>query len=172
MELKIKNPVIELYKPWPMCIRNIKQHCNPNIIFGCPAKCKNCEAWEENYKQVLNDSIRREQNSDKKNNYHLIIEEVERDGGKYISFGNKSEDMGFLIGASATIEDYYWVYMNRYRKICFSSCVGGYKIIDEIPAEFSVLDYMRKHDKKSIKTIIDNFIKNMKYDKMITNVYY
>ena len=63
-------------------------------------------------------------------------------------------------------------YMNPDRKICFSSCVGGYKIIDEIPAEFSVLDYMRKHDKKSIKTIIDNFIKNMKYDKMITNVYY
>lgn len=172
MEFKLKNPTIEIYKPWPMCIRNTKIHCNPNIIFGCPAKCKKCEVWEQNYKQVLNDMIRREQNSDKKSNYHLIVEEVERDGGKYISFGNSSDDKGFLIGASTTIEDFYWVYMDSDRKIHFSSCVGGYKVMDEIPAEFSVLDYMRKHDRTSIKKIIDDFISGLKYDKMITNIYY
>lgn len=172
MELKTRKPDIELYKPWPMCIRNKKEYCNPNILFRCPAQCKKCEAWEQNYKQVLDELIRRAQNSDKKNNYHLIVEEVERDGGKYISFGTRTENMGFLIGASATVEDYYWVYMNPDRKICFSSCVGGYNLIDDIPAEFSVLDYMRKHDKKSIKNIIDNFVQGMKYEKMITNVYY
>ena len=65
------------------------------------------------------------------------------------------------------IEDYAFARSQNISEIEFIN-----KIMDEIPSEFSVLDYMRKHDKKSIKSIIDNFIQNMKYDKMITNVYY
>ena len=105
-------------------------------------------------------------------NYNIIINEVNKDGGKYIKFDN--DDIGFLICATSTIEDYYYMYMDKDRNIKMSSCVGGYEIIEspETIQNLSVLSYIRKHDKMYIKEKITRYIKNLKYDKVITNIFY
>ena len=84
------------------------------------------------------------------------------------------DDIGFLICATSTIEDYYYMYMDKDRNIKMSSCVGGYEIIEspETIQNLSVLSYIRKHDKMYIKEKITRYIKNLKYDKVITNIFY
>ena len=133
--------------------------------------CISCKYWKSNYDYIVNKHIE-EVKKDPKSNYNIIVNEVNRDGGKYIKFDN--DDIGFLICATSTIEDYYYMYMDKDRNIKMSSCVGGYEIIEspETIQNLSVLSYIRKHDKMYIKEKITRYIKNLKYDNVITNIFY
>ena len=150
--------------------------CDPNILYNDYSinkkdKCLTCKQWRTNYDYILNKSLD-EAKTNKKSNYNIIVNEVNRDGGKYIKFDN--DDIGFLICATSTIEDYYYVYMDKDKNIKMSSCVGGYKVLEssQIPQNLSVLSYIRKHDKMYIKEIITRYVKNLKYDKVITKIFY
>lgn len=170
------NKAIDINKEsYPKCPYN-KELCDPNILFNDYAinkkdKCISCKYWKSNYDYIVNKHIE-EVKKDPKSNYNIIVNEVNRDGGKYIKFDN--DDIGFLICATSTIEDYYYMYMDKDRNIKMSSCVGGYEIIEspETIQNLSVLNYIRKHDKMYIKEKITRYIKNLKYDKVITNIFY
>lgn len=110
-----------------------------------------------------------EQNPD--DNIHLIRKDVKEDRGNYIKF---FDDYGVLVGASVTIEDYYWVYINSDRKLCFFlSCVGKYELVEEneLPPKMSVLVYLMNHDRESLRELINNKISEYKFDKLITDIY-
>lgn len=93
-----------------------------------------------------------------KSNYHLIMEEIKRDSGKYVSFGGWQS--GFLVGAAMDDEDFYWVFLNSERKVNFSSCVGRYEVLEGPNSpDFSVLDYIIKNNPEEIKNQVDSYFK-------------
>ena len=162
-------------KSYPKCPYR-KDLCVPDILFNVFSlnktdKCLTCEHWRSNYDYIVNkhlEDVKKDPNS----NYNIIVNEVNRDGGKYIKFDN--DDIGFLICATSTIEDYYYMYMDKDRNIKMSSCIGGYEIIEssETIRNLSVLSYIRIHDNMYMKEKIKQYIKNLKYDKVITNIFY
>lgn len=172
MEIKNNYTVNEVYGSIPKCpYKKGKKFdsCWPNNIFKKNEKCDNCPDYWKNYNQIVYDGIiRAEQNPD--DNIHLIRKEAKEDGGKYIKF---FDEYGVLVGASVTIEDYYWVYIDSDRKLCFSSCVGKYEVVeeDELPPKMSVLVYLMEHDRKSLRELVDNKISEYKFDKLITDIY-
>lgn len=171
MKLSEKFTDVNVKSDVPVCIYSKKQ-CFPDLLFSNSNTCKQCPMCDVNYIKILDAELDSYEQRTDETNYNRIKNKANKDGGKYISFGNKLSDNGFLIGATSTLEDFYWLYMDLERNIHFSSCVGGYTVIDEIPVEFNILDYMRTHDKDFIKKTIDDFIKNMKYDRMISDIHY
>ncbi len=173
--ITVNKPIDITTESYPKCpYTNI--FCDPNILYNDYSiskkdKCLTCEHWRTNYDYILNKSLE-DARKNKKSNYNVIVNEVNMDGGKYIKFDNN--DIGFLICATSTIEDYYYVYMDKDKNIKMSSCVGGYEVIkpSEIPQNLAVLSYIRKHDKLYIKEIITRYVKNLKYDKVITKIFY
>lgn len=87
------------------------------------------------YKQEQNGRCFEEQlHKETDNNAKSIYSEIKSNQGKMVAFSYKEDDCGILITVVATDEDYYWTYYNLGKnEFCFSSCVGGYNIIDENP---------------------------------------
>lgn len=93
----------------------------------------------------INDNL----SSSEDNNAKLIKNEAKSLCGNYVDFfGNH---YGYLLGATCGYYDYYWVYIDKDLKICFSSCVCNPSKLDNIPnINFSVLDYLINNDVESI----------------------
>lgn len=93
------------------------------------------------------------------NNYKLIQKEVNKDLGNYV------EDWtikGILTCAIIDEDDFYYLIMDKDRKMHFSSCVGKYNLIedqDSLSNDFSVLEWLRKNDEKSLIKIVKDCIK-------------
>ena len=172
MEIKNNYSVNSLCGDIPDCpFEDGKENrkCWPNNIFNENPKCDVCPDYLKNYNQIVyDDIIRAEQNPN--DNIHHIRKEVKEDGGKYIKF---FDDYGVLVGASVTIEDYYWVYINSDRKLCFSSCVGKYELVEEneLPPKMSVLVYLMNYDRESLRQLVNKKISEYKFDKLITDIY-
>lgn len=60
-----------------------------------------------------------------------IIKEVKSDLYKPIMF--MCDNYGILIGCSATLEDYYYIYLTPDMKLQCASCVGSYTVLTNIP---------------------------------------
>lgn len=93
------------------------------------------------------------------NNYKLIQKEVNKDLGKYV------DDWlirGILTCAIIDEDDFYYLIMDKDRKMHFSSCVGKYRLIEDLDSlsnDFSVLEWLRKNDEKSLIKIVNDCIK-------------
>lgn len=93
------------------------------------------------------------------NNYKLIQKEVNKDLGKYV------DDWlirGILTCAIIDEDDFYYLIMDKDRKMHFSSCVGKYRLIEDLDSlsnDFSVLEWLRKNDEKSLIKIVKDCIK-------------
>ena len=68
-----------------------------------------------------------------KSNLPEILKEVKGDLGKVVDFGTYIGGIGILAGVSSSSEDYYYVYITADEKVNGHSCVGGYKVLNEIP---------------------------------------
>lgn len=107
----------------------------------------------------LTQEINEYRESPKENNYKLIQKEVNKDLGNYV------EDWiikGILTCAIIDEDDFYYLIMDKDRKMHFSSCVGKYKMIkdqDSLSNDFSVLEWLRKNDEKSLIKIVKDCIK-------------
>ena len=60
--------------------------------------------------------------------------------------------------------------LDKDRKLRFLSCVGEIELIDEIPADFSVLMYLVSHDPNSLVQYIRNRIDTSKVDVLFTPI--
>lgn len=93
------------------------------------------------------------------NNYKLIQKEVNKDLGKYV------DDWlirGILTCAIIDEDDFYYLIMDKDRKMHFSSCVGKYRLIEDLDSlsnDFSVLEWLRKNDEESLIKIVKDCIK-------------
>lgn len=121
--------------------------------------------------KLVKEDVEKELKSNETNNAKLIYQKIEKDGGKYVSFGGRG-NYGILVCATSTDEDYYWCFLDKDRNIQFSSCVGGYEILDEddLPNDLSVLDYLYKHQRKELRNLFLNKMKNKKYDYIFTKI--
>lgn len=101
------------------------------------------------------------------NNYHFIKDEIEKDGGKIVKFYD--DEHGILISASSTDEDFYYNYItledDLSLKMNFSSCVGGYEIVeDEELSEYA------KRNVDNIQQFIDTYFKEHIIDVVFTKI--
>ena len=107
--------------------------------------------------------------SPSENNLKLIYNEVLSIGGNVIREYHGTQCY-YLVGAVSTHEDYYYVVLDKDRKLRFLSCVGEIELIDEIPADFSVLMYLVSHDPNSLVQYIRNRIDTSKVDVLFTAI--
>jgi hypothetical protein len=108
-------------------------------------------------------------NSPRENNLKLIYNDVLKMGGNVIREYNSTQCY-YLVGAVSTHEDYYYVVLDKDRKLRFLTCVGKIELVDEIPADLSVLLYLVSHDPLSLVQYIRNTIDTSKVDVLFTPI--
>lgn len=113
--------------------------------------------------------IKEMKSSPSDNNLKHIYNEVIEMGGNVIREYN-STHYYYLVGAVSTHEDYYYVALDKDRKLRFLSCVGKIELADEVPADFSVLLYLVSHDPDYLVQYIRNAIDTSKVDVLFTPI--
>lgn len=104
------------------------------------------------------------------NNLKSIKHEIEDGvfGGQYV---NENGRHYYVVAACSTIEDYYWVRINKDREIQFSSCVGvPGEVLSETPADMSVLDYLLKWEAEDVAKKVYTYIESTGNDVLFTKV--
>lgn len=91
------------------------------------------------------------------NNAKLIVEEAKELCGNYVDYFGCQ--VGYLLGATCGHDDYYWMYIDKNLKICYSSCVSNPTKLNEMPNnDFSVLNYLIETEPESIiEKVKDSF---------------
>lgn len=126
---------------------------------------------EQHTKDLIKKRIDSKLANKTENNMQLIKKEIEKKRGGYFELSNGG-DIGYIVGASSTLEDYYYVYVDKSNNIGFQSCVGKIKYIGKnIPNNnFSVVDWLIKHDPKSLVIKIKNVLQRNQ-DVLFTSIY-
>lgn len=104
------------------------------------------------------------------NNLKSIKDDIENGkfGGQYV---NENGRHYYVVAACSTIEDYYWVRINKDREIQFSSCVGvPGEVLSETPADMSVLDYLLKWEAEDVAKKVYSYIESTGKDVLFTKV--
>lgn len=125
----------------------------------------------EDFAKYIKEEIKKEVNEklkDDNSNASKIYNKLKKDIGKIIKFS--SEDIGILLFASSTDEDYYWVYVDENCKLHGSSCVGKYQLEENIENYTKLLGLSR--DKNKLKEIIDKFSEENIMDYIFTDLTY
>lgn len=126
---------------------------------------------EQHTKDLIKKHIDSQLANKTENNMQLIKKEIEKKGGGYFEL-DSGGDIGYIVGASSTLEDYYYVYIDKSNNICFQSCVGKIKYIGKnMPNnDFSVVDWLIKNDPKSLVIKIKNVLQR-NLDVLFTSIY-
>lgn len=126
---------------------------------------------EQHTKDLIKKRIDSQLANKTENNMQLIKKEIEKKRGGYFELSSGG-DIGYIVGASSTLEDYYYVYVDKLNKIGFQSCVGKIKYIGKnMPNnDFSVVDWLIKHDPKSLVIKIKNVLQRNP-DVLFTSIY-
>ena len=120
--------------------------------------------------KTIKEHIEEQLNMDKDNNLKSIKADIENGkfGGQYV---NENGRHYYVVAACSTIEDYYWVRINKDREIQFSSCVGvPGEVLSETPADMSVLDYLLKWEAEDVAKKVYTYIESTGNDVLFTKV--
>ena len=120
--------------------------------------------------KTINEHIQEQLSMDRDNNLKSIKTDIEsgKFGGQYV---NENGRHYYVVAACSTIEDYYWVRINKDREIQFSSCVGvPGEVLSETPADMSVLDYLLKWEAKDVAKKVYEYIESTGEDVLFTKV--
>ena len=101
---------------------------------------------KEDRKQAFDDSVTR------------LKRAVEKDGGRYIEFEDRSTGTsvkGILLAGVSVNKKLYFAFMDKNRIIRKAYHGDTYRLIREIPIEFSVIDYIYRHDYKEFKALVE-----------------
>ena len=126
---------------------------------------------EQHTKDLIKKRIDSQLANKTENNMQLIKKEIEKKRGGYFELSSGG-DIGYIVGASSTLEDYYYVYIDKLNNIGFQSCVGKIKYLGKnMPNnDFSVVDWLIKHDPKSLVIKIKNVLQRNP-DVLFTSIY-
>lgn len=125
----------------------------------------------EKIKEAIKRDIIKGLNSSKDNNIILIKKFVDKNGGNYIL--TPSNEVAYLVGASSTNEDYYYVVINKNLKVEFITCVAHIEVIDIKDLEsndFYILDYIIKNNPEHLVDIVKNTL-NETIDVLFSGIY-
>ena len=120
--------------------------------------------------EIIREHIEEQLSMNRDNNLKQIKDEIENGkfGGQYV---NENGRHYYVVAASSTIEDYYWVRINKDREIQFSSCVGvPGEVLSEIPADMSVLDYLLRWEAEDVAKKVYSYIDSTGHDMLFTKV--
>lgn len=121
-------------------------------------------------KYIIRHHIEEQLSMSRDNNLKSIKHEIEDSvfGGQYV---NENGRHYYVVAACSTIEDYYWVRINKDREIQFSSCVGvPGEVLSEIPADMSVLDYLLRWEAEDVAKKVYEYIESTGHDVLFTKV--
>nr|DAF43855.1 MAG TPA: hypothetical protein [Myoviridae sp. ctNQV2] len=164
--IKMNGKIYEYFDIFTIkCLDDYKEFAYPlSFLFRNEPNAKTyiyhiCDEYEWNEILKANNlKWAREKLKDNNSNAKLIYEEILKDGGKFVSFGSLPNDVGLLVCAVSSDEDYYWVYIETNLKVHLSSCVGGYEIIEGNEVEFNILKHLIENDPESLYLrILENF---------------
>jgi hypothetical protein len=118
-------------------------------------------------KQYVDEQLK----SSRENNAKIIKHEIEsgKIGGRYCLEGG-GPNVYYVVAATSTDEDYYWVCIDKRRNVRFSSCVGRMDPVADQGLDFSILDYLIKHDPKSIYERVIDYINSTGSDYLFTKI--
>lgn len=121
-------------------------------------------------KYIIRHHIEEQLSMNRDNNLKSIKADIENGkfGGQYVNENGKHY---YVVAACSTIEDYYWVRINKDREIQFSSCVGvPGEVLSETPADMSVLDYLLKWEAEDVAKKVYTYIESTGHDMLFTKV--
>ena len=95
---------------------------------------------------------------DDNNTYSIMKKEIEKYGGKIVSFG--TNDDGLLVGATTTDEDLYWIYIDKDFEVHLSSAVGGFKVIENPDDSFKTLLHVAQSEPENIALIVNERVED------------
>ena len=121
-------------------------------------------------KYIIRHHIEEQLSMNRDNNLKSIKDDIENGkfGGQYV---NENGRHYYVVAACSTIEDYYWVRINKDREIQFSSCVGDPgEVLSETPTDMSVLDYLLKWEAEDVAKKVYTYIESTGNDVLFTKV--
>lgn len=122
-------------------------------------------AWKR--RNIINEFKYQYDHPDEKSNFFTIKKQLEKDGGKIVTFGDyKSYNkIGLLIGVTSTDEDYYYIYVDGDYNIQSATCVGGYKVVEDNDIPQNLRKFRKVFiGKRTVKRITDTLWKKMLKD--------
>lgn len=122
---------------------------NSDSLLPLELICKRC--GYNNTIPSIKEHIEKQLNSSSTNNLKIIKEEIENGkiGGRWCTDGSK---IGLIVGAVATIEDYYYVSLtSETYKVQYWSCVGH---IEPLSVEDDCYDF-EKMFPKALKALVE-----------------
>ena len=119
---------------------------------------------------IIMDHIREQLDMSRNNNLKDIKAEIENGniGGRYCM--NAAGNIVYVVGACATIEDYYYVVVNKDREILFESCIGEMTPSGTHPNNYSVLDWLIKFEPGDMAADIIRYMQGRDSEVMFTKV--
>lgn len=107
---------------------------------------------------------------DRDNNLKNIKKEIEEGvlGGRYVY--DVTGNYYYIVGASSTAEDYYYIAINEDREIHFLSCVGKLNVVDTLPPGMTTLDYLIRLDPQEIADDVKRYVNSTGKDVMFTKL--
>lgn len=94
-----------------------------------------------------------------------IIAACRRDAGKYISFTDENI-VGLLVGAVMKDNWPHFVLIDKDRKPAYVRSDSVFKIVKEIPANLSILDYLLNNQEDFIYDVAEDAVKNSDYEAL------
>lgn len=92
------------------------------------------------------------------------INAIKRDAGKYVDFSDEGI-IGLLAGACVYNGWANFLIIDKDKKIIPIKAINTYHIVKNIPANLSVLDYLKRDQPEFLQEITEDFIKN---DKLVS----
>lgn len=83
-----------------------------------------------------------------------IEDVVNKDGGHYIEFTN---GVGLLVAGAKDDKNYYFVWLDRDRKVKLTDIRSTFHLIREVPISMSITDYLLRNDRKCLVDIVEDF---------------
>jgi hypothetical protein len=113
----------------------------------------------EGKRLLLLEHVNDQASSPKKTNLKLIRNEVNKLAGNFIKPDGEVE--AFLLTCAVCDEDdYYYLLIDRDRKIRWESCVGSIKAVDEsrLGVEYNILRYLIENDSEYLLDMVQKII--------------
>jgi hypothetical protein len=93
---------------------------------------------------------------------------VEKDGGRYIEFVDRDGGLnrGILVAGVSENRRLYFAYLDKNRCMRQASQSDTYRLMRDIPVEFSVIDYLYRHEFKDFKNFISDRLEETGWELM------
>ena len=102
-----------------------------------------------------------------------VCRAIEKDGGRYVTFPECPENenaTGLLVCALEFEKKLYFLFIDKDRQARIIYHGESYKLIRDVPASLSVLNYMYMNQRSELKTAIEYFFEENEQYKLISDI--